>query len=95
MCIAFRKSDFDFAFASRNPDLLSAGRAFVNVIVSSLAETVADSGKFLPDACGVFQIELILCVSFGMIPRKHSKIGINQDGEGNQVQKAAIPGKSG
>ena len=67
MSIAFWTPDFDFAFSARNPDFLSAGRTFIYVIVFSLTDAVTDGGEFSPDSGGIFQIELIFSVTFGMI----------------------------
>jgi hypothetical protein len=83
---ALRAGDADPAFSSWDPDFLSAGRTFVNMIVLALHNPVLYLRQLRADPSGHLQIFLVLGTSLTVILRKHPEVADAQQDQCHQIQ---------
>ena len=73
---ALRTGDTYLSFSSRDADLLSAGRTFVNMVILTLHNAVLYLRKAPANPGRPGKIFLILLIAPGNIPRKHTEITV-------------------
>ena len=71
---AFRAAYHDFPLALRNPDLLLAGRAFIDMIDLPLLHQIHPADKIIFDLVMVFHVFLVLFIAPAGVFRKHAEI---------------------
>ena len=76
-CIAFWTADLDLAFATRNANLLPAGRTLVNVVCLSLCKHIFLEGKEAADLVGLVQVPLIFLRALVDVAGKHTVVRID------------------
>ena len=84
---ALRTGDTDFSFSSRDADLLSADRTFVNMVVLTLHNAVLCLRKAPANPGRPGKIFLVLLIAPGNIPRKHAEIAVPDQHQRQPVQQ--------
>jgi len=83
---AFGASDLYPALSSRDPDLLPAGRASVNVMGSALFQVLPQIGEIPLHPVLVIHISVILKAALVRIPGKHPEISEKKARQPSQIK---------